>query len=116
MYEYSAKITNVVDGDTFDVDVDLGFHIHLHERIRLLEIDTPESRGEEKELGRLCGEYARKNFLGKEVIINTWKTDSFGRWLSELHFQDGSSIVDLYNKLGINKLNDGYKEENCYKL
>lgn len=43
MYHYKAKITNVVDGDTFDVDIDLGFHIHIHERVRLLNVDTPEN-------------------------------------------------------------------------
>ena len=26
MYDYNAVITNVVDGDTYDVDIDLGFH------------------------------------------------------------------------------------------
>ena len=48
MYEYKAVITNVVDGDTFDMDIDLGFHIHIHERVRLLDVDTPEKFGEEK--------------------------------------------------------------------
>ena len=50
MYEYYATITNVVDGDTFDMDIDLGFHIHIHERVRLLDIDTPEKFGAEKKL------------------------------------------------------------------
>ena len=45
MYEYKCKIVKIVDGDTIDVDIDLGFGTWIHnERIRLVGIDTPESR------------------------------------------------------------------------
>ena len=45
MYEYRCKIVKVIDGDTVDVDIDLGFGIWMRgERVRLLGIDTPESR------------------------------------------------------------------------
>ena len=45
MYEYKAKILRVVDGDTVDVDIDLGFGMWMHrERVRMMGIDTPESR------------------------------------------------------------------------
>ena len=50
MFQYKAIITNVVDGDTFDMDIDLGFHIHIHERVRLLGIDTPESSARKRNL------------------------------------------------------------------
>ena len=57
MHEYKCKILRVVDGDTVDVDIDLGFGIWMHkERVRLLGIDTPESRTrdiEEKKFGLL---------------------------------------------------------------
>ena len=43
MYEYSAKIRRVVDGDTVDITLDLGFDILYNNRIRLYGIDTPES-------------------------------------------------------------------------
>ncbi len=49
MYEYKCKILRVVDGDTVDVDIDLGFGIWLHrERVRVMGIDTPESRTRDK--------------------------------------------------------------------
>ena len=45
MYEYKCKLVKVVDGDTIDVDIDLGFGVWMHkERVRMLGIDTPESR------------------------------------------------------------------------
>ena len=41
MYEYRCK-TQVIDGDTVDVDIDLGFDIMFRdERVRIMGIDTP---------------------------------------------------------------------------
>lgn len=121
MYTYKAIITNVVDGDTFDMDIDLGFHIHIHERIRLLNVDTPEKFGEEKELGLIVKQYAEKMFLGKEVMIKSHKsdesieTDSFGRWLATVE-ADGEFIHNIYDNLGINKKYHTYCEDNVLKL
>ena len=44
MYNYKATLLRVVDGDTVDAELDLGFKIFIKERIRLMGIDTPESR------------------------------------------------------------------------
>lgn len=121
MYEYKAVITNVVDGDTFDMDIDLGFHIHIHERVRLLDVDTPEKFGEERSLGMRVKEYAKYEFLHRQVIIKSEKadteadTDSFGRWLVRVDI-NGRDICDIYNKLGINKKCDTYSEDNVLKL
>jgi micrococcal nuclease len=121
MYQYKAVITNVVDGDTFDMDIDLGFHIHINERVRLLDVDTPEKFGEEKELGLIMKQYAINNFLGKEVIINSEKadvaadTDSFGRWLVRVAV-NGVDICSYYNFLGVNKRYETYNKNNVLKL
>ena len=121
MFQYKAVITNVVDGDTFDMDIDLGFNIHIHERVRLLDIDTPEKFGREKELGILVKDYASCNFCGMEVVINSEKadvaaeTDSFGRWLVRVNV-NGKDICDIYNSLGINKKCNTYSEDNVRKL
>jgi len=49
MYEYKCKILRVVDGDTVDIDIDLGFGVWMHkERVRMMGIDTPESRTRDK--------------------------------------------------------------------
>lgn len=121
MYEYKAIITNVVDGDTFDMDIDLGFNIHIHERVRLLDVDTPEKFGEEKVLGLIVKQYAINNFLGKEAIIKSEKadvaadTDSFGRWLVRVNVDD-CDICSLYNSLGVNKKSSSYREDNILYL
>ena len=45
MHTYKCTILKVIDGDTVDVDIDLGFGVWMRkERIRILGIDTPESR------------------------------------------------------------------------
>lgn len=121
MYEYKAVITNVVDGDTFDVDIDLGFHIHIYERVRLLDVDTPEKFGDEKHLGLIMKKYAEKEFLGKEVVLKSEKknteavTDSFGRWLVRVFVND-LDIRDIYDYKGVNKNNNTYNENNVLKL
>ena len=49
MYEYRVKIVKVIDGDTVDVDIDLGFGVWMmDERVRIMGIDTPESRTRDK--------------------------------------------------------------------
>jgi len=49
MYEYRCKVIKVIDGDTVDVDIDLGFGLTLKdERVRIMGIDTPESRTRDK--------------------------------------------------------------------
>ena len=46
---YKCKILRIVDGDTVDIDIDLGFGMWMHkERVRMMGIDTPESRTSDK--------------------------------------------------------------------
>ncbi len=122
MYQYKAKIINIIDGDTFDVDIDLGFHIHIHERVRLLNVDAPEKFGEEALLGSIVRNYAIDNFLNNEIIIRSEKneeaakTDSFGRWLVETTLDNGKSIAQIYTELGVNKLANNYSETNVLDL
>tara|TARA_Y100000361_G_scaffold104242_1_gene93976 strand:+ start:5471 stop:5902 length:432 start_codon:yes stop_codon:yes gene_type:complete len=98
MYEYSCKVTRVVDGDTVDVTLDLGFNI-LHKcRVRLYGIDTPESRTrdkDEKARGLLAKQFILDALEESEItIIQTKLKDSkgkFGRVLGDLMI-DGISI------------------------
>ena len=47
--EFHVSIVKIVDGDTVDVDIDLGFSTVLKkQRVRLMGIDTPESRTRDK--------------------------------------------------------------------
>ena len=102
MYEYKCKILRIVDGDTVDVDIDLGFGIWRHrERVRLVGIDTPESRTRdlvEKKFGLAAKEFVRFMMpVGSAQTITTQKdkTGKFGRILGELWFGRTHNINQL---------------------
>ena len=74
MHEYKVNILRVVDGDTVDVDIDLGFGMWLRkERVRVMGIDTPESRTSDK-MEKVFGLAAKNrliSLLGAEAILHT---------------------------------------------
>lgn len=110
MYEYRVKkITNVVDGDTIDVDIDLGFNVSFSQRVRLAGIDTPESRTSdkaEKVLGLESKDYLKSKLKeAKDIIIKTEKPDSsekYGRILGWLYI-DGNTV-----SINDQMIEDGY--------
>ena len=89
MYEYNFKLVKVVDGDTIDVDIDLGFGVWLrNQRIRMMGIDTPESRTrdlEEKKFGLLAKDKLQ-TLLANGKVIKTFKDakGKFGRILADV--------------------------------
>jgi len=105
MYEYKCKILRVVDGDTVDVDIDLGFGIVLsNERVRIMGIDTPESRTRdkvEKKFG-LASKARLKSLLGKTGILKTQINKNgedmkgkFGRILGDFVAEDGRMVTEI---------------------
>lgn len=107
MYEYRATVIKVVDGDTVDVDIDLGFGIVLSdERVRIMGIDTPESRTrdkEEKKFG-LAAKARVKQLLGKTCVLKTQinkdgedMKGKFGRILGDFSVYD--SATDSWSML-----------------
>lgn len=95
MYEYKCVIIKVIDGDTVEVDIDLGFGVWIREqRIRLLGIDTPESRSsdkKEKVFGLVAKEFVEKMLpIGSEQVIITQMDaeEKFGRVLGDFVFNE----------------------------
>ena len=89
MFEYNFKLVKVVDGDTIDVDIDLGFGVWLrNQRIRMMGIDTPESRTrdlEEKKFGLLAKDKLQ-TLLANGKVLKTFKDGKgkFGRILADV--------------------------------
>ena len=93
-----SSLEKVVDGDTIDVYIDLGFDVCTKQRVRLLGIDTPESRTrdlEEKKFGLLSKkklkEWCLKAVASEkddiEIELRCPEADSrgkFGRVLAEI--------------------------------
>jgi micrococcal nuclease len=105
MYEYKAKVTRVVDGDTVDALIDCGFSVFRKERIRLYGINAPESRTRDKEeKKRGLAAKARLKELIKEgknqVIVRTEidKKGKFGRLLGKL-YNDNVDQYKTYNEI-----------------
>ena len=105
MYEYRVKVVKVVDGDTVDVDIDLGFGVWLRdERVRIMGIDTPESRTRDK-VEKVFGLAAKKRL--KELLKNgaVLKTQvnkdgedmkgKFGRILGDFMVEDDKMVTDI---------------------
>lgn len=99
MYDYTAKLRRVVDGDTVDLDVDLGFYMTAAIRFRVLGVNTPELRGgtlQTKEWAKEAKAFVEEALTSANLIqIRTKKADSFGRWLASITYWDEQGPHDL---------------------
>lgn len=85
MYEYAARLTRVIDGDTADLLIDVGFHIHVAQRVRLRGVNCPEH-------GTLAGSNATaytNQWLaqhGPDLTVHTVldRTEKYGRVLGRI--------------------------------
>ena len=93
LFNYRAVVTGVYDGDSITIDIDLGFNNwKKNQKVRLLGINTPEIRGEERPDGLVARDRLRELILDKEIIITSYKDKSgkYGRWLATVFLkQDG---------------------------
>jgi micrococcal nuclease len=103
--EYDVTVVKIVDGDTVDVDIDLGFGVTLKdERVRIMGIDTPESRTRDK-VEDLFGEAAKarlKDLMkdgGKLITTEDRKGEDmkgkFGRILGDFRVADGRTVTQI---------------------
>ena len=110
MWTYRCKLRKVVDGDTVDVDIDLGFGIwQMNERVRIMGIDTPESRTRnkiEKKFG-LAAKARLKSLLGPKPVLQTTISKKgedmkgkFGRVLGDFILDGGPLASQIMCKEG----------------
>jgi micrococcal nuclease len=103
--EYDVVLLKAVDGDTVDVDIDLGFGIWLRdERVRIMGIDTPESRTSDKveKVFGLAAKTRLKELLENGAVLVTTEDKSgedmkgkFGRILGDFKTPDGKLVTDV---------------------
>ena len=83
-YSYRVKsIKKIIDGDTFDCILDLGFDVLLEARVRMMGIDTPESRTRdlvEKKFGLLAKEYLTMKLEAEDIIVRTEVDNEKGKF------------------------------------
>ena len=99
MYIYKAECLRVVDGDTMDARVDLGFDTYKKIRIRLVGINTPESRTrdlEEKKRGLAAKQFVVDSLAKhkNKFILHSHGVGKYGRCLGEIFLKD-TKLNDL---------------------
>ena len=104
MFDYPCKLIKVVDGDTIAVHIDLGFSVWHKARVRMLGIDTPESRTrnlEEKALGLASKARLKELLKGNKLEIECSKEKGkFGRVLAIVYATNKEgNRVDCNNQL-----------------
>lgn len=108
LYTYKATCTNVVDGDTIDILLDYGFDTYAKRRVRLLGVDTPE-RGQDK--FKEATAFTRECVEHKDIYVQTYKSDVFGRYLANVWYEDGTrSLNDDLRDAGLLKENSKWNE------
>ena len=103
-FVYQCTLDRVVDGDTIDVNIDLGFKIILaKQRVRLVGIDTPESRTKdlaEKKLGLQAKELLQE--LTKDgFVLESQGRGKYGRILGVLWDLEENSINEKLVEAGL---------------
>lgn len=99
-WKYHGKtflVVNVVDGDTLDIDIPDGKYDHT--RVRLLGMDTPETKSPKVDAmyyGAEATDYAKTLADGREVtiILDTVSDvrDMYGRLLAYVQLTDGRML------------------------
>lgn len=96
---YHCRLLRVVDGDTLQIQVDLGLRVERNLYVRIGNINAPEIRGEEKELGKAASTFAQVLFdrmvaIGRPVLVKFGKGKSFDRWIGQIYvnLEDGSVL------------------------
>lgn len=93
LYNYKARLDEIIDADTIKITLDLGCHIYHSTTVRLLGINAAEKKTVKGQNAILW----LQAFIpvGHEIKVSTWKdkNDKYGRLLA----------VITYNGLNINE-------------
>ena len=102
MYQYAAKVERVVDGDTIDVVIDLGFKITTNQRIRLANINTPETYNVKRDSEEYKKGLASKNHVIQRLAANNYAikietdkdTGKYGRYIGMIWLADSETSLN----------------------
>ena len=97
-YSYPMRPTRILDGDTLDADIDLGFDLSLHGRIRLMDINCPETRTKniaEKRRGLMARARLRELCpIGKKCYVISHGKGKYGRILGTIIIESSKKSVN----------------------
>lgn len=105
LYFYNGIVVSVYDGDSLRAHIDLGFNMWMmNEPIRLIGIDTPEIRGEERPQGLIARDYVRERLPeGSYIQIMTErdKSGKYGRYLGTIFYNNGINLNEELLREGL---------------
>lgn len=110
-HPFPIAVLRVVDGDTLDVEVDLGFRVLHRVRVRLEDVDTPETYGVKKDSDEFRAGVKARNFVvdwinkwaGANLYLRTEKAGKYGRWIATITTGTGESLNDAIRASGHSK-------------
>lgn len=104
MFEYTAQVVRILDGDTVDFEVDLGLETYRRMRTRLASINTPELTSRDpaqRALAAQARDFVQAALpLGSTVKIRTFKDkrEKYGRYLVMIYAPE-TETVSINEKL-----------------
>ena len=101
--EAYGRVVKVVDGDTIDVQLQDSLFSEDLIRVRLADIDCPETRGPKAcEAGKKASAYTKTWLQSTYVFLDlddkTGK-DSFGRWVAVVYLSENNQPGRIFNKM-----------------
>ena len=101
--EAMGRVTKVIDGDTFDVQLQDSSLSEDLIRVRLADIDCPETRGSKAcEAGKNASAYTRSWLLSTYIFLDlddkTGK-DQYNRWVAVAYLSDDGKPGSNFNKM-----------------
>jgi len=121
-HDRTFTVVKVVDGDTLDIDIPDGRYKTT--RIRLIGVDTPETKKPNAPVmyfGPEASEFTRSHTLGKQVTVlldTVTKTrDRYGRLLAYTKLPDGTILNEILISEGYGYADSRFKHSfsNKYK-
>ena len=100
-YKYNARSVRVVDGDTIEAEVDLGFRTFRKDLFRLNGLNAPEH-------DKVSTAFLTSALIGKNVVIESHKSEKYGRWLATI-YADGVNVNQALIDMGYAVPYDGGK-------
>lgn len=105
-YRYPVDLVRIVDGDTMDVDVHMGLGIKMTVRLRVKDLDTPETWRPETEAEAIHGHAATLHaamLLGDRFIIRSYGWAVYNRVEADIELSDGSDFAEAMIQAGFEK-------------
>jgi endonuclease YncB( thermonuclease family) len=82
-YIYHARLLDVLDGDTLQLEIDMGFEISGRITARLEQINAPEI---DTAAGKRARDFIARRLKGAHLVVETKRRGKFGRYLAKVFY------------------------------